>query len=96
MNRHTLASESIRNVGPTGNFFLEDSTLSNLRSGEWLESEILVREIYDTWRSNGGKTIVEKAAEVVERLRNKDDVALAKEKQERIEKIIEDFEQQHG
>jgi len=96
VNQETLVPEAIRSVGPMGNYLMEDSTLSNLRSGEWLESEIFVRENYETWRSSGGKTIVDNAADVVERLRNRDDVALPREKHDRIQSIIEDFEKQHG
>jgi len=92
VTKEKLALESVFSVGPKGNFLVEPATLVNLRSGEWIESEIFVREAYDIWRGRGGKTITERAAEVVEQLRSKKDLSLEQDKQERIRNIIDRFE----
>jgi len=90
-----LALESVISVGPMGNFLVETSTIENLRSGEWMESEIFVRESYDIWREQGGKTMTERAVEVVEQLQSKDDLSLEQDKQEQIQNIIDRFEKRY-
>lgn len=96
ISEEKLALESILRVGPMGNFFLEASTIENLRSGEWIESELFVRESHDTWRDRGGQNVVERASEVVNRLRSRDDVPLETGNQDRIQEIIDRFEAQYG
>lgn len=90
-----LALESILRVGPMGNYLVEPSTIENLRSGEWIESDIFVRESYDIWREQGGRMMAERASDLVEQLRNRDDISLEPGRQKRIQNIIDRFENRY-
>jgi trimethylamine--corrinoid protein Co-methyltransferase len=96
VDRETLAVEAIRRVGPKGNYLLDSSTVSHLRSGEWLESELFVRETYDRWEQEGRKGLVGRAAEVVDILGAKEDVPLPQEVREAMRAVIAAFESRQG
>ena len=96
VNRETLAIEAIKRVGPKGNYLLDESTISHLRNPEWMESRLFVRETYDRWEQDGKKALVDRAGEIVDSLRMKEDVFLPKEQQKRIRASIARFENRYG
>ena len=63
----TLALDLIRQVGPGGNFVTAKHTRSFMRS-EHYQPSLSDRNSREEWEAKGGKTTVERAAEVVQRL----------------------------
>ena len=62
INKDSLAIDIIRKVGSGGNFIAEDHTAEYLRSEHFIP-QLLCRQDSETWISNGGKTLWEKATE---------------------------------
>ncbi|GAG10337.1 unnamed protein product, partial [marine sediment metagenome] len=58
----------IQRVGPGGHFLGEKSTLTNMRSGEWLLPRLGVHGTQESWEMSGKKNILEEAREKVEHL----------------------------
>jgi trimethylamine--corrinoid protein Co-methyltransferase len=88
-----LCLDSFGRAGPMGNYLEDASTLGFLRSGEWSTSPILTREKYQNWKAKGSKPVVQKAADMVEILKRREDVGLEAHKSREIEAIIRGFEQ---
>ena len=64
----TWLDDVIQRVGPGGNFLDQKSTALNMRSGEWLISELGVHSSQQGWEDAGKKDILEQAREKVEHL----------------------------
>jgi len=89
----TIGVEVIDNVGPRGNFFMEDHTFEFLRSGEFREVKVSNTKHYDNWLSAGAPDVVQNArVRVKELLKSGNDKRLDSKKIEAMEKIIRDFE----
>jgi trimethylamine--corrinoid protein Co-methyltransferase len=91
-----LCLDSFRRAGPMGNYLEDPSTLGFLRSEEWSTSQVFTREKYENWKAKGSKSVVEKAADMVEILKRREDVGLEPEKRREIAAIIRNFEQSSG
>jgi len=61
-----LALEVIAKVGPEGQFLNTKHTLKHYRE-RWYPS-LFDRATYESWQEKGGKTIVERATEMIERI----------------------------
>jgi trimethylamine--corrinoid protein Co-methyltransferase len=92
VNKETMSVKSIKKAGPRGNFLTDITTLINLRSGEWSESEIFTRQKYESWIRKGGKTAMEKANDISDRIKKMDDFPIENDKRKLIDEIIADFE----
>ena len=57
VNGDTIGAEVIKNVGPRGNFFMEDHTFKYLRSGEFREVKVSNTKYYDNWISAGAPDV---------------------------------------
>jgi trimethylamine--corrinoid protein Co-methyltransferase len=88
-----LCLDAFRRTGPMGNFLEDPSTLRFLRSEEWSTSPVFTREKYENWKAKGSQSVVEKAADVVESLKRREDVPLDAEQSREIAAIIRAFEQ---
>jgi trimethylamine--corrinoid protein Co-methyltransferase len=88
-----LCLDSFRRAGPMGNYLEDPSTLRFLRSGEWAALPTFTREKYENWKAKGSKSVVEKAADAVEILKQREDVGLEADKRREIAAIIRAFEQ---
>ena len=53
----------IHKVGPQGQFLMEEHTLSNLRTGELITTEIFDRDRRDAWEAKGCPSLEQKARE---------------------------------
>jgi trimethylamine--corrinoid protein Co-methyltransferase len=62
----SLALEVIAKVGPEGQFLNTKHTLKHYRE-RWYPS-LFDRATYESWQEKGGKTIVERATEMIERI----------------------------
>ncbi len=91
-----LCLDSFRRAGPMGNFLEDPSTLRFLRSEEWSTSPILAREKYANWTAKGSKSVVEKAAEAAEDLKQREEVDLEPQQSRELAAIIRSFEQAGG
>jgi trimethylamine--corrinoid protein Co-methyltransferase len=67
VNAETLAQEVIQNVGPGGNFLLEDHTFRHFRKEHWTPT-LMARQKYDTWEKEGQKTMGELVQEKIRRI----------------------------
>jgi trimethylamine--corrinoid protein Co-methyltransferase len=88
-----LCLDSFRRVGPMGHYLEDPATIKYLRSGEWSTSAVFTREKYENWRAKGSKSVVEKAADMAEILKRREDVILEPGKRREIAAIIRGFEQ---
>lgn len=70
VNDVTLALDTIRKVGPGGNFLAERHTLDYLRKEHFIP-ELTDRRAYEAWLKTGGKSIVDKAKEKTETILKK-------------------------
>jgi trimethylamine--corrinoid protein Co-methyltransferase len=64
VNRHTLGLDCIKDVGPGGNYVLEDHTVTHMFN-EFFYPRLAVREQYDRWTDLGEPTPKIKAQELV-------------------------------
>jgi trimethylamine:corrinoid methyltransferase-like protein len=55
-------------VGPGGDFLSEESTVTNMRSGEWLIPNIGTHKSRETWENTGRIKVIEEARETVDAL----------------------------
>ncbi len=67
-NEKMWLDDVIQQVGSGGHFLGEKSTLTNMRSGEWLLPRLGVHEAQESWEMAGKKNILEEAREKVENL----------------------------
>jgi trimethylamine---corrinoid protein Co-methyltransferase len=58
-------TEVIAKVGPGGNYLCEESTVTAIRSDEWLIPDFGSHETFDSWEEGGKKDILEEAREKV-------------------------------
>ena len=58
----------IQGVGPGGHFLAERTTVTNMRSGEWLIPSLGVHHSKELWEKAGKKDLLEEARETVELL----------------------------
>lgn len=56
VNDETLALDVIKEVGPGGNFLMNDHTARNFRKAFWLP-KLMDRSRYDPWKADGAKTL---------------------------------------
>jgi len=61
VNDETLSVDAIKEIGHTGNFLTHPSTLSNFT--KLLRPDLMNRENYDRWSSNGKTSVHERALE---------------------------------
>jgi trimethylamine--corrinoid protein Co-methyltransferase len=66
VNDETLALDVIAELGPDGDFLQTEHTLRHFRE-RWYPT-LFERASYETWHKAGGKTLVERAAESVDRI----------------------------
>lgn len=93
VNKDTIAAEVINNVGPRGNFFMEDHTFNYLRSGEFREVKVSNSKTYDGWLSAGAPDVAQNAGrKVKELISSGNDKKLDKRIIEKMEMIIKKFE----
>jgi trimethylamine--corrinoid protein Co-methyltransferase len=60
LSEETLALDVIDRVGPSGHYLVEDHTLKHFRQEIWMPS-LLDRNNYDTWKSKGKTTLLDRA-----------------------------------
>ena len=93
VNSDTIGMEAINNVGPRGNFFMEDHTFAYLRSDEFREVKVSNTKHYDVWFKEGSPDVVRNARTIVGKLlREGNNTRLDAKKIEMMEKVIKDFE----
>jgi trimethylamine--corrinoid protein Co-methyltransferase len=66
VNEETLALDVIAEVGPRGNYLNTEHTLKHYKE-RWYPN-LFERDTYDSWYGKGGKTLVERAAERIDRI----------------------------
>jgi trimethylamine---corrinoid protein Co-methyltransferase len=97
VNAHTIGAEVIANVGPRGNFFMEDHTLEFLRSAEFRETKVSNKKNYDNWKNDGSPSVVQNAnRKARELLATGNKKPLDPVKRQAMSVVIEDFERHIG
>jgi trimethylamine--corrinoid protein Co-methyltransferase len=66
VTEETLALDVIAEVGPEGNYLKTEHTRKHYRE-RWYPN-LFERDSYDSWMGKGGKTLVERAADKVDRI----------------------------
>jgi trimethylamine--corrinoid protein Co-methyltransferase len=61
--------ETIRDVGPGGQFLMEEQTLENYRSAQYMPT-VALRESYASWSAAGGESLFDRASREVARRLN--------------------------
>jgi trimethylamine:corrinoid methyltransferase-like protein len=75
---------------------MEDSTLNNLRSGEWTGTRVFSREGFENWNSTGRKSVVEKARRIADEILERQDASLDEARRRMLFKVIRDFDTNRG
>lgn len=89
----SIAAESIMEVGPGGNFLMEDLTLENLYTDEFWNPTISINTRYDAWMEKGAPTVDKLAGEMVQDILAKgNSVPLDSALSAKLTAIIEEFE----
>jgi trimethylamine---corrinoid protein Co-methyltransferase len=55
-------------VGPGGNFLMDQTTIAGIRSGEWYINSLGVHGTYEDWKTAGRPTLLEQARDEVEHI----------------------------
>jgi trimethylamine--corrinoid protein Co-methyltransferase len=55
-------------VGPGGNFLMDQTTIAGIRSGEWYINSLGVHDTYENWKTAGRPTLLEQARDEVEHI----------------------------
>jgi trimethylamine--corrinoid protein Co-methyltransferase len=91
VDQDTLAVEVIKNVGPHGHFLTEEHTLEHLHATQW-RPRLLTRPGYQEWEAAGGKSLFDRAREVVEKtLKEHQPLPVAEEQASKIQKIVDNY-----
>jgi trimethylamine--corrinoid protein Co-methyltransferase len=61
-------TDVIKEVGPGGDYLAKPSTLSSVRSGEWLLSDLGVHDTYENWRASHKGEFLEEVREEVDQI----------------------------
>lgn len=84
----TLMLDELDEVGPGGHFLNTEATMDRFR--DFWYPDLLSREIRETWQERGGTTLGERLTEKVQTIiKEHRPEPLAKDKKERIQKILE-------
>jgi trimethylamine--corrinoid protein Co-methyltransferase len=84
----TLMLDELDEVGPGGHFLNTEATVDRFR--DFWYPDLLSREIRETWQERGGSTLGERLTEKVQTIiKEHRPEPLAKDKKERIQKILE-------
>lgn len=93
---YSIAAEVIKNVGPGKDYFIQDHTLENLRTGEFRQTAIPAYKNYELWQKEGAKGIEFLAKKKVDKLlREGCTCPLEKEIKEKLDEIINSFVLEH-
>ncbi len=93
VNEKTLMVDAIKRVGPLGNYLGDSSTLENLKSDEFTDSDVLIRSDLAVWAKEGSPTMIDKACNKVEELLNNEVRSIVNSDISRsIKEIIKKFE----
>lgn len=92
VDEETIAFDVIRRVGIAGQFLTDEHTLRTYRGEQWV-SELFDRKDWQTWVESGSTTVLERAAEQVDKLAATHSVPpLAPEVEREIARIIKSAE----
>lgn len=90
-----LAMDVVNEVGPMGNFLMEDHTIENLYSGEFWAPTIPYDQAYDSWAEAGYPTVDKDARKLVNKiLAEGNKVPLDADKVVKLAEIIKNFEEE--
>ncbi len=94
VTEESVAAESIKEVGPAGNFMMEDLTLENLYTDEFFKPTIPINYQYESWMRSGAPTIDAVAGRVARGVLEKGNtVPLDEETDRKLSAIIAAFEE---
>jgi len=97
VNEKTLMVDAIKRVGPQGNYIGDPSTLENLKSDEFTDSEVLNRKDLGVWVKEGCSNIIDRASkEVFLLLDNEVRTVIDDKKSKSIKRIIDKYESEIG
>jgi trimethylamine---corrinoid protein Co-methyltransferase len=86
-SEEAFCMDSIFNVGPSGTFLMEDSTLTGYRDVLW-EPRLFSHDSVGVWHANGNVTVQQRAREEVRNLISKHEFRLPDDKLKEIDKLF--------
>lgn len=93
VNEESIAADSIIDVGPAGNFLMEDLTLDNLYTDEFFQPSIHVNTQHDAWIKEGAPTVDKVAGRMVKEILSKGNpVVPPQQLVDQLNSIIAEFE----
>lgn len=60
VDAETLATDVIHNVGPGGNFLMQQHTLDHMHAESW-QPRLFCKDAFETWEAQGGKSLEQRA-----------------------------------
>ncbi len=95
VNQETLAVELIKEIGPAGQYLGHEHTAAHFRREFWIPPLLWNRLDWDVWRSEGGQSMAERAAQQVEDILTSHQLEPIEEDLEREIDAIVDAAQKH-
>jgi len=96
VNEKTLMVDAIKRVGHMGNYLGDPSTIGNLKSNEFTDSDVLNRVDIAVWLRDGSPSVIDNAsAKATKLLRNDIRTVVTDDKSKAIGKIIMEFEERN-
>ena len=96
VTEESIAAESIMEVGPGGNFLMEDLTLDNLYTDEFFKPTIRINLQYESWMAAGAPTVDVMAGKLAKDILAKGNTApLEDDLVQKLDEIIASFEAAH-
>ena len=97
VTKETIAYDTTADVGPRGNYLMEEHTIEHLRSGEHVELSVSNGANYEMWKTAGMKSSPEKARDIVNKLLAEGNKSpLNEEDKEKLNQIISKYEKLLG
>ena len=96
VTQQTLAVETMKEVGPRGDYLSCMHTIEQIRAGALWEEEISNRLSHDAWEAAGANDITTNAHNrVLDIMKTHNPISLNKQAQQAIRKVIKEFEATH-
>ena len=93
----TLAVDLIRKVGPGGMFLAEKHTLEWFRKERFIPSELVDRKEWKAWKTEGSKTVNQRAKEIVEKtLKEHEPEPLPQDIENDLNNLVKDIMKKHS
>lgn len=93
VNKSTIGFETIKKVSHHNNFMMEEHTLDNLKSNDYMDYDVSNRDIYDNWADKGMLSITDNGKNCADQIIKEHSVKeLSRQQKSDILEVIKKFE----